>query len=91
VNLSIVSVLIFIDSIVSAHRIYERRNACLLGSVIVSVEKLGLFAHRNNDLLSVRQGFLSVGKYRNNDRNNDLPLTPAHRNNSRNNDRVSKA
>jgi hypothetical protein len=38
-KVSIVCALMFIDSIVSAHRIYERGNAPLLGSAIVSVEK----------------------------------------------------
>jgi hypothetical protein len=39
----IVSTLIFIYSIVSAHRIYERRNACLMGSVSDSVEKNSVY------------------------------------------------
>jgi hypothetical protein len=39
-------------------------------------EKNSIFANRNNDFLSVSEGILSVGKHRNNDRNNDVaPLS----------------
>jgi hypothetical protein len=75
-KVSIVSLMIFIYSIVSVHRIYERRNASLLGSVIVSVEKAGVFAHRINNLLSVNFPILYLRNHRNNDRINDLLHAP---------------
>jgi hypothetical protein len=52
-NDSIVSMQKFTGYIVSACGNNRIRNASFLGSVIDSAEKVGLFARRINDLLSV--------------------------------------
>jgi hypothetical protein len=79
-KVSIVSALIFIDSIVSVHRIYERRNTPLLVRSVIRWKKVRIFARRTSDLLRVISLILYLRSRRTTDRTSDVasstePLT----------------